>query len=210
MFEPEKFWQGLEALAQSRNLSVSALAKGAGLDATAFNISKRVSPDGRIRLPSLDTIFKIIDSLGITFADFAAQVEGRPSGGSIPYMGEKEFNLEGFTTLGEVKPNCQWDRLAFPGISTDDVLYTVGIESNEHEPIFREGSRIVVSCREEPRIGDRVLVYSNEEKKLVFGKLKSLTDHQVQVESYSRSTNKLVTYKRKDVRLLHRIMWASQ
>ena len=49
MLSHRAIWDGVDALARRHGHSVSALAKLAGLDPTAFNVSKRVSKDGRER-----------------------------------------------------------------------------------------------------------------------------------------------------------------
>ena len=45
MVSHRSVWDGIDALAGRHGLSVSALAKLAGLDPTAFNLSKRTSKD---------------------------------------------------------------------------------------------------------------------------------------------------------------------
>src|SRR5688500_16136356 len=72
MVSHQVVWNGIDALARRHGLSVSALAKRAGLDATAFNLSKRTSKDGRERWPSFETIAKILDATGETLTSFAA------------------------------------------------------------------------------------------------------------------------------------------
>ncbi|MEL6861954.1 MAG: helix-turn-helix transcriptional regulator, partial [Pseudomonadota bacterium] len=47
-------WRGLDELAARSGLSTSGLARLAGLDATAFNKSKRQSKDGRLRWPTTE------------------------------------------------------------------------------------------------------------------------------------------------------------
>ena len=47
MLTHDQVWTALDALAARHDLSASGMAKLAGLDPTTFNVSKRVSPDGR-------------------------------------------------------------------------------------------------------------------------------------------------------------------
>ena len=70
MLSHRAIWDGIDALAQRHGHSVSALAKLAGLDATAFNVSKRVSKDGRERWPSTESISKILEATGESFDSF--------------------------------------------------------------------------------------------------------------------------------------------
>ena len=63
-------WDAIDALAQRHGFSVSGLARLAGLDATAFNRSKRVSKDGRERWPSTESIAKVLEATGENFDQF--------------------------------------------------------------------------------------------------------------------------------------------
>mgnify|MGYP000099853199 CR=1 FL=1 len=60
MLPHRAIWDGIDALARRHGLSASALAKLAGLDATAFNVSKRVSKDGRLRWPVPKSLPKVL------------------------------------------------------------------------------------------------------------------------------------------------------
>jgi len=50
-----RLWAAIDALAQRHGLSVSGLARAAGLDPTAFNKSKRITAEGRPRWPGTDS-----------------------------------------------------------------------------------------------------------------------------------------------------------
>jgi phage repressor protein C with HTH and peptisase S24 domain len=65
-------WRAIDCLAAKHGLSSSGLARRAGLDATAFNKSKRHSPNGQPRWPSTETIAKILAATGEPLADFIA------------------------------------------------------------------------------------------------------------------------------------------
>lgn len=72
-----RVWTALDQVAEDRAISPSALARIAGLDATAFNPSKRVSRDGRLRWPSLETLAKVMTATGLDFHGFARLIDGR-------------------------------------------------------------------------------------------------------------------------------------
>jgi phage repressor protein C with HTH and peptisase S24 domain len=57
-------WRAIDLLAAKYRMSVSGLARRAGLDPTTFNPSKRISPDGKPRWPSTETIAKILATTG--------------------------------------------------------------------------------------------------------------------------------------------------
>jgi phage repressor protein C with HTH and peptisase S24 domain len=60
MFTHTQIWAAIDGIAEARGMSVSALAKRAGLNATAFNRSKRVGRDGHMRWPSTETLSRIL------------------------------------------------------------------------------------------------------------------------------------------------------
>ena len=62
-------WNAVDRLAARAGLSASALARKAGLDPTTFNKSKRVTPQGRPRWPSTESLAKIIDATNSSVDD---------------------------------------------------------------------------------------------------------------------------------------------
>ncbi|NNF77714.1 MAG: helix-turn-helix transcriptional regulator, partial [Rhizobiales bacterium] len=64
MFSHRQVWDAIDQIAEEHGLTASGLAKRAGLDSTTFNKSKRVSPDGRERWPSTESISKILRVTG--------------------------------------------------------------------------------------------------------------------------------------------------
>jgi phage repressor protein C with HTH and peptisase S24 domain len=75
MFTHDQIWAAFDAIAEARGLSISALAKSAGLDATSFNPSKRVSMGGRDRWPSTETLSKILKVTDMDLRDFADVID---------------------------------------------------------------------------------------------------------------------------------------
>ncbi len=70
MFTHEQVWHAMDALAEENGYSPSGLAKKAGLDPTAFNKSKRHSPDGKPRWPSMESISKVLTVTGASLSHF--------------------------------------------------------------------------------------------------------------------------------------------
>ena len=66
MLSHDQIWGAIDTLAQRYGFTASGLARKAGLDATTFNRSKRVAPDGRERWPSTESISKILVATGLT------------------------------------------------------------------------------------------------------------------------------------------------
>ncbi|MDR2098687.1 MAG: hypothetical protein LBO78_01520 [Rickettsiales bacterium] len=65
-----RIWGAIDRIARAHGLSTSGLALSVGLDATAFNPSKRAYPDGRLRWPSTGTVCRIMQKYKMDFAAF--------------------------------------------------------------------------------------------------------------------------------------------
>lgn len=91
MLSHERIWSAIDHLAERNNLTASGLAKRAGLDATSFNRSKRVSPDGRKRWPSTESVAKILAATGATLDDFLCLIEPRSADAriAVPLIGSE-------------------------------------------------------------------------------------------------------------------------
>ncbi len=63
-------WRAIDRIAEKHGMSASGLARRAGLDATTFNMSKRTTREGKNRWPSTETIAKVLEATGETFAEF--------------------------------------------------------------------------------------------------------------------------------------------
>ncbi len=75
MYSHKNIWQAIDRLADNLGYSPSGLAKQAGLDPTSFNKSKRVSPDGKPRWPSTESISKILAGTGATMSEFMSLID---------------------------------------------------------------------------------------------------------------------------------------
>ena len=89
----DELWDGIKNLAKSNNISCSRLARISGLDATAFNLSRHKSKYGQERWPTMLTISRVLDSTGITLAEFATYMPSdthiRPKS---PYLDNNQKN----------------------------------------------------------------------------------------------------------------------
>lgn len=75
MLTHDNIWLAIDRLAEIFGYSPSGLAKQAGLDPTSFNKSKRLSPDGKPRWPSTESIAKILAVTGATMSEFIGLIE---------------------------------------------------------------------------------------------------------------------------------------
>lgn len=149
-------WRGIDLIAARHSLTASGLAKLAGLDATAFNKSKREAKDGRPRWPSTESISRALDAVGVTFDDFASLVAGRRSI-SAPLIGLAQAGADGFFDDAGFPRDEGWEEVQFPGIENDDGLYALEISGESMQPAYRPGDKIVVSPLAAIHRGDRVV-----------------------------------------------------
>lgn len=68
-------WMAIEMIAERRGVTPSGLVILAGLDATAFNRSKRTNIKGP-RWPSTETIASVLAVTGTTWTEFGWLVDG--------------------------------------------------------------------------------------------------------------------------------------
>src|SRR3989475_2826430 len=75
MLTHAQIWNALDRLAARAGLSASGLAKKSGLDPTTFNKSKRITPDGRQRWPSTESVAKSLAATGTSVDTFVQLIE---------------------------------------------------------------------------------------------------------------------------------------
>jgi phage repressor protein C with HTH and peptisase S24 domain len=76
----ERVWNAIDLIAESNGKSPSGLAIALGMDATAFNKSKRTDKHGRPRWPSTKTVQKILDHAGLNWRQWGSLVDdGKPA-----------------------------------------------------------------------------------------------------------------------------------
>ncbi|WP_201842562.1 S24 family peptidase [Microvirga zambiensis] len=160
MLSHERVWASIDSLASRNGLSASGLARRSGLDATSFNKSKRLSPEGRQRWPSTESIAKILKATGSTLEDFLRLVE--PSGNLrrslIPMIGMDEAtSAQAFTDDGLPNKGASWDEIEFPDFGHERV-FALEITGDGLRPLYRDGDVLVVSPTASTRRGDRLVV----------------------------------------------------
>ncbi len=213
MLSHRAIWDGIDALARRQGLSVSALAKIAGLDPTAFNISKRVSKDGRERWPSTESLSKILEATGESFESFWAggtflvSNTGNASRASVPLLGLAQAGSGGFFDSAGFPAGQGWDEIALP-TPGESGIYALEVTGDSMEPLYREGDRIVVSPTEQVRRGDRVVVKTRDGE--VMAKiLARQTGKQIELHSLNPAYEPRIVVLA-DVEWIARIIWASQ
>ena len=155
-----QLWKAIDGLARNEGLSVSALAKRAGLDATSFNPSKRFGPGKppRPRRPSTESLTRILTATGLSLGEFAALARDaaeRPS--TVPMLGMAQAGQDGFFDDAGLPVGDGWEQTDLP--RPKDSLLSLRIVGDSMAPLYREGDRVIVDREAtEVRKGDRVVV----------------------------------------------------
>lgn len=203
----EQVWDAVDKLAKTNGLSPSGLAKKAGLDATTFNKSKRIRTDGKKRWPSLDSINKIIEVCNITFDEFYNLIdsdkESRVSN-SIPYIEYSKLIASKDYITNKVNTE-KWNKIRFPDAC--DNLYAIDINTDQFGPIYRNGTLLINSQNSEIRCGDRVAIFMRNGDMMILEFVRR-TATTLELKGIINQDSSSVDIK--DIRLINRIVWASQ
>src|SRR3954462_8818734 len=159
----EQVWAALDRLAGRAGLTTSALAKRAGLDPTTFNKSKRITPEGRQRWPSTESVAKSLAATNTNVDVFVQLIDegGRGPGRAVPLIGFAQAGSGGYFDDGGFPVGKGWDEIPFPAV-TDENAYALEISGDSMEPAYRDGSVIIVSPAASVRKNDRVVVKTKD------------------------------------------------
>ncbi len=209
MLTHAQIWTALDRLAARAGLSASGLARKAGLDPTTFNRSKRMTPEGRSRWPSTESLAKSLAATGTSMETFVQLIDEpvRSSSHGVPMIEFAQAATDShFDDSGHPAGNG-WDELAFPAVA-DDGAYALRIVGDSMAPIYRDGSVIVVSPAATVRKNDRVVVMTKDGQIMV-KELKQQTPRVVELRALAKA-QKDETLSARDVLWMARIVWASQ
>jgi phage repressor protein C with HTH and peptisase S24 domain len=209
MLTHAQIWLAIDRLAARAELSPSGLAKKAGLDPTTFNKSKRITPDGRARWPSTESVAKSLAATGTTLDQFVALISDavRPPAEAVPLIGFAEAGGDGYFDDGGFPTDKGWDEIPFPAIE-DEHIYALEISGDTLLPAYRDGTIIIVSPAAPVRRGDRVVVKTRIGE-VVAKELKRKTAKTVELKSLKPDEGDR-TLATEDVLWVARIVWASQ
>ena len=209
MLTHSDIWNAVDRLAARSGLSASGLAKKAGLDPTTFNKSKRITPEGRPRWPSTESIAKSLQATGVTVDTFVSLItdRGGASTQSVPLLGLTEAGADGHFDASGFPAGKGWDEIAFPAVN-DEHVYALEVSGDSMQPAYRDGTVIVVSPAAAIRRGDRVVVKMRDGE-VMAKELKRRTAKSIELRSLNPSNTER-TLGAEDVLWIARIMWASQ
>jgi phage repressor protein C with HTH and peptisase S24 domain len=210
MVTHKQIWSAIDNLAAKSGHTASGLARAAGLDATAFNKSKRVGPNGKHRWPSTESIAKILAATGSSFDAFAvlaAPKGSRPAGRTIPLIGLAQAGSRGFFDDSGFPAGSGWDDVAAPDVS-DEHAYALQISGDSMLPAYRAGTVIIVAPGEEVRRGDRVVVKTIKGE-VMAKEIAKKSGKRVELKSLNPNYP-VRTLETSEIAFMSRIVWASQ
>lgn len=203
-------WRAIDKLANARGLSASGLARKAGLDPTAFNLSKRTSPNGRPRWPTTESLAKILIASNATIGEFIAYLFENPAHGvarPIP-----------FTTLAKLRQDRMFDKNGYPEaplwdrtdslILPDTTAFALEISGEECMPVYRDGDMVLISPKASLRNGSRVLVRLTDGSYLI-REIERQTPHRIELRNLAPNSP-LEEVPAIDIDWMSRIVWLSQ
>src|SRR3954470_4176978 len=208
MLTHSDIWNAVDRLAEKSGLTASGLAKAAGLDPTTFNKSKRITPEGRPRWTSTESVAKALGATNVPFDTFVSLVEDTPRvGQSVPLLGFAQAGAGGYFTDGRFPVGKGWDEVGLPSVN-DEHVYALEISGDSMRPAYRDGDIIVVSPGAQIRKGDRVVVKTRAGEVMV-KELKRRTTKTLELQSLNPNHVDRVL-PASDVEWIARIVWASQ
>src|ERR1035437_5043335 len=135
-----QIWTAIDRLAARAKLTASGLAKKAGLDPTTFNKSKRITPEGRPRWPSTESVAKALQATGTKVDTFVTLItdSGKVAISNVPLIGFAEAGSGGYFDDGGFPVGKGWEEIAFPSV-TDEHAYALEISGDSMTPAYRDG-----------------------------------------------------------------------
>lgn len=204
----DQIWIALDRLAARAGLSPSGLAKRAGLDPTTFNRSKRITPDGRERWPSTESIAKALAAADASMKSFAKLIDhDARDGRSVPLLGFALAGAIGAFDESGLPSGKGWSEIALPA-TEDSHTFALEISGDALAPVYRDGDIVLVSPGAAIRKGDRVVVKSKTGE-VTIATLKRRTAKALELQSLDAS-QAARTIAVSDIAWIARIVWASQ
>ena len=209
MLTHNQIWTAIDRLAARAKLTPSGLAKKAGLDPTTFNKSKRVTPEGRPRWPSTESVAKALAATGTKVDTFVNLItdNGRVALSNVPLIGFAEAGADGYFDDRGFPLDKGWEEIDFSSVA-DEHAYALKISGDSMKPTYRGGDIIVVSPSAPVRKGDRVVVKTKDGEVMV-KELKRKNSKSIELKSLN-SEHRDRTLPMSDVAWVARIIWASQ
>jgi phage repressor protein C with HTH and peptisase S24 domain len=209
MLTHAQIWNALDRLAARNKLTASGLAKKAGLDPTTFNKSKRITPEGRQRWPSTESVAKALAATSTKFDTFVTLITDgvKPMISTVPLIGFAEAGDGGHFDDSGYPVGKGWDEVALPHV-TDEQAYALKIAGESMKPTYRPGDIVIVSPSSQIRKGDRIVVKTRDGEVMV-KELRKRTTKTIELKSLN-AEHRDRTFPVNEIDWMARILWASQ
>jgi phage repressor protein C with HTH and peptisase S24 domain len=205
----DQIWGALDRLAVRAGLSPSGLAKRAGLDATTFNKSKRITSDGRERWPSTESIAKALAAAESSMDTFVKLIgDGAADRHAVPLLGFTQAGATGSFDEFGFPSGKAWTEIAFPTAHDNGHTFALEISGDALQPAYRDGDVILVSPGTPIHKGHRVVV-KTKAGDVTVATLKRRTAKALELQPLN-ATQAERTMAVSDVAWIARIVWASQ
>ncbi|WP_417518670.1 helix-turn-helix transcriptional regulator [Minwuia sp.] len=205
MLTHEGTWRAIDRLADRHRLSLTALARQSGLDATALNKSKRCGKDGKPRWLSTESLSKIMIATGTDLDEWVTLMQDRaPMPQRLPCMALGNLGLSSFDEAGRPAGRV-WRQTRFPG-DGDDKAFAIEIPDRSFEPVFAKGETIIVASAPRVSTGDRLLLCLRDGG-ILLREVAERTSTSLSVRPVTGNGD-LQTIRRRDIRWLYRVRWS--
>lgn len=205
-----RLWSALDGLARRSGLSPSGLALRAGLDATAFNPSKRLGPGNppRPRWPSTESLSRVLEATNTSLAEFAELADDATLRiPTAPLLGMAQAGDDGFFDDAGLPVGDGWDQTELP--RSQEGVFSLRISGDSMVPLYRDGDRILVDrTQTDVRRGDRIVVRTRTGETLA-KELLAITPHALCLTSVNPAYPPR-ELQRHDIEWMARIIWVSQ
>src|SRR3974390_139693 len=122
MLTHAQIWNALDRLAARNKMTASGLAKKAGLDPTTFNKSKRVTPEGRARWPSTESVAKALAATNTKVETFVTLITDgvKPPISTVPLIGLAPAAGGGYFDDAGFPVGKGWAECAVPQVTAEN------------------------------------------------------------------------------------------
>jgi phage repressor protein C with HTH and peptisase S24 domain len=204
----DQVWTALDRLAERAGLSASGLARKSGLDPTTFNKSKRVTPEGRERWPSTESIAKALAATASSIDSFVQLIgDSDQTVQSVPLIGLAQASSAGAFDEAGFPAGKGWVEAGLPAVN-DEHAYALEISGDAMKPAYRDGDIIVVSPGTPIRRGDRVVV-KTKAGEVMLRELNRRTAKSLELQSVNANQPDRALAAA-EVQWIARIVWARQ
>jgi phage repressor protein C with HTH and peptisase S24 domain len=209
MLTHAQIWNALDRLAARNKMTASGLAKKAGLDPTTFNKSKRITPEGRQRWPSTESVAKALAATNTKVDTFVTLITDgvKPAISTVPLIGFAQAGEGGHFDDSGFPVGKGWDEIELPHV-TDEQAYALKIAGESMKPTYRPGDIIIVSPSSPIRKGDRIVVRTKDGEVMV-KELRRKTTRNIELKSLNAEHRDRV-FPINEIDWMARILWASQ